>query len=99
MRASLSRLDDAVTSDRPLSQDDISLLRRQLEDSHALVREQQDKSKQVLEENEILVRRKDELETRLATLETEYEELLGLSCFSFVSGEEFETNFFGVVCR
>lgn len=76
MRASLSRLDDAVTSDRPLSQDDISLLRRQLEDSHALVREQQDKSKQVLEENEILVRRKDELETRLATLETEYEELL-----------------------
>ena len=77
IRASLARLDEAVSSDRPLSQDDISVLRRQLEDSHVLVREQTDRSKQVQEENEILMRRKDELEGRLATLETEYEELLG----------------------
>lgn len=77
IRASLARLDEAVSSDRPLSQDDISMLRRQLEDSHVLVREQTDRSKQVQEENEILMRRKDELEGRLATLESEYEELLG----------------------
>lgn len=77
IRASLARLDDAVNSDQALSQEDISMLRRQLEDSHVLVREQQDRSKQVMEENEILVRRKEELEGRLATLETEYEELLG----------------------
>jgi kinesin family protein 5 len=79
IRASLARLDDAVNADRPLSQEDISMLRRQLEDSQVLVREQQDKSKQVQEENEILTRRKDELESRLAGLETEYEELLGAS--------------------
>lgn len=42
-----------------------------------LVREQQDRSKNVLEENEILLRRKQELEGRLTTLELEYEELLG----------------------
>jgi kinesin family protein 5 len=49
-----------------------------------IVREQQDRSKQVGEENELLLRRRDELEQRLATLEQEYEELLGeissLSC-------------------
>ncbi|KAM0745937.1 kinesin heavy chain [Meredithblackwellia eburnea MCA 4105] len=76
IRASLSRLDQAVSSDSPLSQDDISMLRRQLEDSHALVREQTDRTKQVQEENELLQRRKDELEHRLTTVETEYEELL-----------------------
>lgn len=77
IRASLARLDEAVSADRALSQEDLALLRRQLEESHILVREQQDKSKQVHEENEILTRRKDELEQRLAALETEYEELLG----------------------
>lgn len=77
IRASLARLDDAVSADRALSQEDLALLRRQLEESQVLVREQQDKSKQVHEENDILTRRKDELEQRVATLETEYEELLG----------------------
>lgn len=79
IRASLARLDDAVSADRALSQEDLALLRRQLEESQILVREQQDRSKQVNEENEILTRRKDELEQRLATLESEYEELLGES--------------------
>lgn len=79
MRASLTRLDDAVTSSRPLSTEDIATLRRQLEDGHVLVREQQDHSKQVQEENEILSRRKDELEGRLNGLEQEYEELLDKS--------------------
>lgn len=84
IRASLARLDDAFDSNQPLTSEDISVLRRQLEDSHALVRESQDRSKQVSEENEILVRRREELEHRLAGLETEYEELLGRSFFELV---------------
>ncbi|GEM07758.1 kinesin family member 5 [Rhodotorula toruloides] len=76
IRASLARLDDAVNSDKPLSPDDIATLRRQLEDTTVSLREQQDKSKQVHEENDLLTRRRDELEQRLGTLEQEYEELL-----------------------
>ena len=76
IRASLARLDDAVNSDRPLSSNDIATLRRQLEDSSAMVLEQSHRSEQVLEENEILMRRRDELETRLATLDSDYKELL-----------------------
>ncbi|BGP08659.1 hypothetical protein JCM10049v2_004506 [Rhodotorula toruloides] len=76
IRASLARLDDAVNADKPLSPDDIATLRRQLEDTTVSLREQQDKSKQVHEENDLLTRRRDELEQRLGTLEQEYEELL-----------------------
>lgn len=77
IRASLARLDEAAHSDKPLSADDLSTLRRQLEDSSISLREHQDRAKQVTEENEMLTRRRDELETRLSTLEQEYEELLG----------------------
>ncbi|GAA6062684.1 hypothetical protein JCM10212_002507 [Sporobolomyces blumeae] len=76
IRASVARLDDAAQSSQPLSAEDVAQLRRHLEDSSVLVREQQDKAKQVQEENELLLRRRDELEQRLATLEQEYEELL-----------------------
>ncbi|KPV77850.1 uncharacterized protein RHOBADRAFT_51653 [Rhodotorula graminis WP1] len=76
IRASLARLDEAANSDKPLSADDLSTLRRQLEDSSISLREHQDRAKQVTEENEMLTRRRDELETRLSTLEEEYEELL-----------------------
>lgn len=62
-----------------MSPDDIATLRRQLEDTTVSLREQQDKSKQVHEENDLLTRRRDELEQRLGTLEQEYEELLGAS--------------------
>lgn len=79
IRASVARLDEAAQSSQPLSADDLAHLRRQLEDSSVIVREQQDKSKQIGEENELLLRRRDELEQRLATLEQEYEELLGMS--------------------
>ena len=76
IRASLALLDDAVNSDRPLSSNDIATLRRQLEDSSSMVLEQSHRSEQVLEGNEILVRRRDELETRLATMDSDYKELL-----------------------
>ncbi len=36
-----------------------------------------DRLRQKQEESDLLTRRKDELESRLSTLETEYEELLG----------------------
>lgn len=87
IRASVARLDEAAQSSQPLSPEDLAHLRRQLEDSSVLVREQQDKSKQVGEENELLLRRRDELEQRLATLEQEYEELLGAFKLSLISTE------------
>lgn len=81
IRASLSRLDEAVSNDATgstLTADDLSQLRRQLEESQLAYREQHDRAKQVQDENEMLLRRRHELETRLATLEAEYEELLGM---------------------
>lgn len=53
------------------------MLRRQLEDNSAMVNEQSHRSKAIEEENEILLRRKEEVEGRLGRLEAEYEELLG----------------------
>ncbi|SDA00121.1 BZ3500_MvSof-1268-A1-R1_Chr9g10456 [Microbotryum saponariae] len=88
IRASLARLDEASTADQPLSAEDLTTLRRQLEDSHSLVREHQERSKRTQEENEILTRRKDELETRLAGLEAEYEELLDKSLIEDERGAE-----------
>ncbi|GJN91019.1 hypothetical protein Rhopal_004033-T1 [Rhodotorula paludigena] len=76
IRTTLARLDEAAHSDKPLSPDDLATLRRQLEDATVSLREQQDKSKQVHDENDLLSRRRDELEQRLSTLEQEYEELL-----------------------
>lgn len=85
IRASLARLDEAAHSDKPLSADDLSTLRRQLEDSSISLREHQDRAKQVTEENEMLTRRRDELEARLSTLEQEYEELLGAPLSHFAT--------------
>ncbi|GAA5966588.1 hypothetical protein JCM8115_006881 [Rhodotorula mucilaginosa] len=76
IRAALARLEEAAQSDKPLSPEELSALRRQLEDSSLSLREQSERSKQVHEENAHLAKRRDELEQRLATLEQEYEELL-----------------------
>ena len=69
--------DDGATSS--LSHEDIVSLRRRIADSQALIRETVDRLRQVQEENEMLTRRREELEARVASLEAEYEELLGLS--------------------
>ena len=53
--------------------------RRQLTEAQSLVRETLDRLRQSQEENEMITRRRDELEGRLSTLETEYEELFGAS--------------------
>lgn len=61
------------------------MLRRQLAETHGSIRDTLERLRQSQEEKELVVRRKEEVEERLATLETEYEELLGkmaicLSC-------------------
>lgn len=61
-----------------ISHDDLVAIRRQLADGQALIRETVDRLRQSQEENEILTRRRDELESRNSALETEYEELLGM---------------------
>lgn len=78
IRESLAKLELASqeAGSNGLSADDISTLREQLLESQTLVREQHERVRQAQEENELLVARRDEMETRLAQLEAEYEELL-----------------------
>jgi kinesin family protein 5 len=79
MRRIIAKL-DAIESDPeapPLTTEDVTQLRRQLAEGQSLVRDTVDRLRQKQEESDLLTRRKDELESRLGTLETEYEELLG----------------------
>ena len=59
-----------------LTPDDFTLIRRQLSEGQSLVRETVERLSQSQEENEMITRRRDEVESRLAQLEAEYEELL-----------------------
>ncbi len=79
LRQILAKL-DAIDSDESVStltHDDIVSVRRRLGDTQTLIRETVDRLRQVQEENEMHQRRRDELESRIAGLEAEYEELLG----------------------
>jgi kinesin family protein 5 len=78
LRQILGKLDsmDQNSSDL-LTQDDLTTIRRQLQEGQAMLRESVDKLRQSQEENEMITRRRDELEARVAALETDYEELLG----------------------
>ena len=60
-----------------LSHDDIVAVRRQLAEGQTLLRDTVDRLRQTQEENEMHLRRRDELEARISSLEAEYEELLG----------------------
>ncbi|KAJ7632639.1 kinesin heavy chain [Roridomyces roridus] len=75
LRAILSKL-DTIDSAGSLSAEDLTAVRRQLSEGQNMVRETVDRLRQSQEENEMITRRRDELETRVAALETEYEELL-----------------------
>ncbi|KAI6166998.1 P-loop containing nucleoside triphosphate hydrolase protein [Pisolithus thermaeus] len=78
LRQLLSKL-DSVDSEITLSSltvDDVVAARRQLSESQSTIRETLDRLRQSQEENEMVTRRRDELESRLTTLEAEYEELL-----------------------
>ena len=79
LRQMLTKL-DAIDTDAAvaqLTQEDIVNVRRQLADNQSLIRETIDRLRQSTEENEMHVRRRDELEARITGLETEYDELLG----------------------
>jgi kinesin family member 5 len=60
-----------------LTVEDITVLRRQLSERSILLKEGLERMRQTQEELESTKRRRDEAEGRVATLETEYEELLG----------------------
>jgi kinesin family protein 5 len=76
LRTIIAKLDstDVLSS---LTMGDVTLLRRQLMEGQIMIRETVDRLRQSQEENEMIMRRRDELESRVATLEIEYEELLG----------------------
>ncbi|KAG1715698.1 hypothetical protein ID866_1461 [Astraeus odoratus] len=78
LRQLLAKLDsvDSEVTLSSLTVDDIVAARRQLSEAQSTVRETLDRLRQSQEENEMLSRRRDELEGRLSTLEAEYEELL-----------------------
>ncbi|KAI0322238.1 kinesin heavy chain [Amylostereum chailletii] len=78
LRQILSKLDtidnDAAVS--TLTAEDVTHIRRHLAEGQSLVRDSVDRLRQKQEESDMVSRRKDELEGRLASLEAEYEELL-----------------------
>ena len=79
MRQIIAKL-EAIESDPEapsLTTEDVTQIRRQMAEGQSLVRETVDRLRQKQEETDLITRRKDELESRLSTLETEYEELLG----------------------
>ncbi|TFK54862.1 kinesin heavy chain [Heliocybe sulcata] len=78
LRQLLAKL-EAIESEEGVSSltlADLTSIRRQLADGQALIRDTVDRLRQSQEENELVTRRRDELESRVAALETEYEELL-----------------------
>jgi kinesin family protein 5 len=79
MRQIIAKL-DAIESDpeaSSLTAEDATQIRRQLAEGQSLVRETVDRLRQKQEESDLITRRRDELESRLSAVETEYEELLG----------------------
>ncbi|EIM90052.1 kinesin heavy chain [Stereum hirsutum FP-91666 SS1] len=78
LRQILAKLDtiDSETGVSTLTVEDITQVRRQLAEGQSLIRETVDRLRQKQEEGDMTTRRKDELESRLASLEAEYEELL-----------------------
>lgn len=81
LRSILAKLDaiDDESGVSGLTVGDVTVLRRQLHDGQNLIRETLDRLRQSQEESEMNARRRDEIETRFAALETEYEELIGES--------------------
>lgn len=79
----LDNMDSGSTDD--ISSEDFTIIRRQLSEGQTLLRETVDRLRQSQEENDMLGRRRDELEARVTTLEADYEELLG-GCPAFIQG-------------
>ncbi|PPR08080.1 hypothetical protein CVT24_010541 [Panaeolus cyanescens] len=69
---------DGMDQETPagLSSDDLTSIRRQLSEGQSMLRETVERLRQSQEENEMIIRRKEDLEARVSSLETDYEELL-----------------------
>jgi len=77
LRQILAKLDNIdQDSAEALSPEDFTAIRRQLSEGQTMLRETVDRLRQSQEENEMITRRRDELEGRVTTLESDYEELL-----------------------
>ncbi|KAF9075279.1 kinesin heavy chain [Rhodocollybia butyracea] len=76
LRSLLAKLDTMDSDGSGLTSEDLTAIRRQLTEGQSLIRDTVDRLRQSQEENEMISRRRDELESRVSTLETEYEELL-----------------------
>ena len=78
LRQIIAKLDaiDSPAAISTLTVEDLTAVRRQLAEGQSLVRDTVDRLRQSQEEGDMVTRRRDELEGRLASLETEYEELL-----------------------
>ena len=77
LRQILAKLDGMDQNSPDLTPDDLTAIRRQLQEGQTMSRETVDRLRQSQEENEMITRRRDELEARVTALETDYEELLG----------------------
>ena len=69
---------DAIDAVGSLTPEDLTVVRRQLSEGQSLLRETVDRLRQSQEENEMHLRRREDLESRVSALENEYEELLGM---------------------
>lgn len=81
LREVIAKLDTLDADMGPLSFEEVTFIRRQLAEGQILVRESVDRLRQSQEENEMIMRRREEVEQRLGALEAEYEELLGASAY------------------
>lgn len=81
IRVTLAKLHGVDPEDpsTALTQEDVTMIYRQLSERQALLRESNDKLRHAQTEGESVNRRREEIEQRLETLEAEYEELLGSS--------------------
>jgi kinesin family protein 5 len=78
LRQLLTKLDNMDNETAgTLSSEDLTAIRRQLAEGQTVLRETLDRLRQSQEETEMVVRRRDELDGRVAQLEADYEELLG----------------------
>ncbi|QRW27687.1 kinesin motor domain protein [Rhizoctonia solani] len=79
LRAMVTKLDgiDSAEGVSSLSYDDIQSIRRQLVDAQNAAHDAIERLHQVQHENEMIVRRRDEVEQKLATVEADYEDLFG----------------------
>jgi kinesin family protein 5 len=82
LRAMVTKLDaiDSAEGVSSLSYDDIQSIRRQLVDAQNATNDAIERLHQVQHENEMIARRRDEVEQKLSVVEADYEDLFGKLC-------------------